>query len=148
MPFFAGPRGHKSKADKAGPKKESFQLLYVAVLREYFDKEFSAAFKVGDRDLFFLLTFLMENDALCQDWLGIYKQTQGKLNLHNNESVSFRIRTPGFRSRRHERPRCGGEDSGEQNGLFEPFMSKNGIMLPRQARDKHGSKLKTRYDCL
>ena len=67
---FGGPRGHKSKADKAGPKKESFQLLYVAVLREYFDKEFSAAFKVGDRDLFFLLTFLMENDALCQDWLG------------------------------------------------------------------------------
>jgi hypothetical protein len=34
-----------------------------------------------------------------------------------------------------------------ENGLFEPFMSKNGIMLPRQARDKHGSKLKTRYDC-
>ena len=42
---FGAPRGHKSKADKAGPKKESFQLLYVAVLREYFDLEFGQAFK-------------------------------------------------------------------------------------------------------
>ena len=40
---FGAPRGHKSKADKAGPKKESFQLLYVAVLREYFDLEFEDA---------------------------------------------------------------------------------------------------------
>ena len=80
----SGPRGHKSKADKVGPPKASFQLLYVshsslslfslfsvvfslrslslfalfrsvlaefslaflqvAVLREYFDLEFAAAF--------------------------------------------------------------------------------------------------------
>ena len=46
MVTFGGPtRGHASKADKAGPKKEQFQLLYVAVLREYFDLEFAAAFE-------------------------------------------------------------------------------------------------------
>jgi 5'-3' exoribonuclease 1 len=41
---FGAPRGAKSKADKLH-KKDSFQLLYVAILREYFDMEFSHAVK-------------------------------------------------------------------------------------------------------
>ena len=73
---FGGPtRGHASKADKAGPKKEQFQLLYVAVLREYFDLEFAAAFEgklpfEGGYDLerviddFIFMCYLVGNDFL------------------------------------------------------------------------------------
>ena len=43
---FGAPRGSMSKADDV-QKKAQFQLLYISVLREYFDMEFRHALDDG-----------------------------------------------------------------------------------------------------
>ena len=72
MVTFGAPRGHTTKADKTH-KKDTFQLLYVAILREYFDVEFSNAFKGKlpfDYDVeriiddFVFMCYLVGNDFL------------------------------------------------------------------------------------
>ena len=69
---FGAPHGQKSKADRLH-KKDSFQMLYVAMLREYMDMEFREALVGKIRfeynfeqvvDDFIVMCYLVGNDFL------------------------------------------------------------------------------------
>jgi len=70
------------------------------------------------------------------------RQAQGKhREKHSKREVCF-LAGRQHRHHHHRREPLGGPAAGKTTRLFAPFDTKNAIILPRQARDRHREKSK------
>ena len=121
--------------------KDTLMQLYDVGMTSMFTMEAAA---LAVRPLIFAVPYPMKNGRFCQDRLGTRTIKQRVCRIHFKHLRAFVLWSAG--ASRRDRPTRRAYAPVQNTPLLSRFHFKT-IILPRQARDKHGESTQKRYAC-